>query len=412
MLSAHDPGPAVRVRDPRRSRASSRPPARSELTSSGLGNDLEDLAAQPEEGLPRCAGGRRLLADAAQIQSRRAQSSYGSIEVGGDRDDVVDGEHAVGVPAGEQLRLRRTGDARRQAVKVRRADPPQRPPDDPAAGAVPFQHHTDAPQRAAPVANLEAELLPPLWIVGGLSSSIVTAAIAPPIPPRPRSLPPGAAPARTLEQSGDEPDTAAQRPAANDRSGDLLLEPSDRRDGQHDRERRPALDPARPARVAVGPAVDGRRRRVALASLLLLAGSTADRFGRRRTFQVGLLPVRPSGSLLCSLAPTLGWLIAARMIQAVGGSMLNPVAMSIITNVFTDPRERARRDRRLGGRGRCQPCARASRRRRRSPRRSAGARSSGSTSRSAWRRSSLRPSSSPNRVPPAPAALTRSARCW
>jgi EmrB/QacA subfamily drug resistance transporter len=79
---------------------------------------------------------------------------------------------------------------------------------------------------------------------------------------------------------------------------------------------------------------------VVIASLLLLAGSTADRFGRRRTFQAGLT-VFILGSLLCSVAPTLGWLIAARMIQAVGGSMLNPVAMSIITNVFTEPRERA-----------------------------------------------------------------------
>jgi EmrB/QacA subfamily drug resistance transporter len=80
---------------------------------------------------------------------------------------------------------------------------------------------------------------------------------------------------------------------------------------------------------------------IVLASLLLLSGSTADRLGRRRTFQTGLL-LFVAGSLLCSLAPTLGWLIAARMLQAVGGSMLNPVAMSIITNVFTEPRERAR----------------------------------------------------------------------
>jgi EmrB/QacA subfamily drug resistance transporter len=80
---------------------------------------------------------------------------------------------------------------------------------------------------------------------------------------------------------------------------------------------------------------------IVLASLLLLSGSTADRLGRRRTFQVGLL-VFVAGSLLCSLAPSLGWLIAARALQAVGGSMLNPVAMSIITNVFTKPRERAR----------------------------------------------------------------------
>jgi EmrB/QacA subfamily drug resistance transporter len=80
---------------------------------------------------------------------------------------------------------------------------------------------------------------------------------------------------------------------------------------------------------------------IVIASLLLLSGSTADRLGRKRTFQVGLL-LFVAGSLLCSLAPTLGWLIAARALQGVGGSMLNPVAMSIITNVFTDPRERAR----------------------------------------------------------------------
>ncbi|MEV6973343.1 MFS transporter [Kitasatospora sp. NPDC093806] len=78
-----------------------------------------------------------------------------------------------------------------------------------------------------------------------------------------------------------------------------------------------------------------------LASLLMLFGSLADRFGRRRVFQTGLL-VFVLGSLLCSLAPTLEWLVVFRAVQAVGGSMLNPVAMSIITNTFTEPRERAR----------------------------------------------------------------------
>jgi len=77
-----------------------------------------------------------------------------------------------------------------------------------------------------------------------------------------------------------------------------------------------------------------------LASLLLFSGSTADRIGRRRTFQTGLA-VFSIGSLACSLAPGTGWLIGFRMLQAVGGSMLNPVAMSIITNTFTDKRERA-----------------------------------------------------------------------
>ncbi|KUN91659.1 MFS transporter [Streptomyces caeruleatus] len=78
-----------------------------------------------------------------------------------------------------------------------------------------------------------------------------------------------------------------------------------------------------------------------LASLLMLAGSTADRVGRKRVFMAGLV-LFTIGSALCSLAPNLDSLIAFRMVQAVGGSMLNPVAMSIITNTFVDPRERAR----------------------------------------------------------------------
>ncbi|GAA2874829.1 MFS transporter [Streptomyces mexicanus] len=78
-----------------------------------------------------------------------------------------------------------------------------------------------------------------------------------------------------------------------------------------------------------------------LAALLMLSGSTADRIGRKRVFMTGLV-VFGLGSLLCSLAPSLELLVVFRMVQAVGGSMLNPVAMSIITNTFTDPRERAR----------------------------------------------------------------------
>ena len=78
-----------------------------------------------------------------------------------------------------------------------------------------------------------------------------------------------------------------------------------------------------------------------LASFLILAGSTADRVGRRRIFQIGLAAFG-LGSLLCSLAPGTGWLIAARTLQAAGGTMLNPVAMSIIANTFPDPAERAR----------------------------------------------------------------------
>jgi EmrB/QacA subfamily drug resistance transporter len=79
---------------------------------------------------------------------------------------------------------------------------------------------------------------------------------------------------------------------------------------------------------------------VVMASLLMFSGSMADRLGRKRTFILGL-SVFSAASLLCSLAPTIEFLVAFRVLQAVGGSMMNPVAMSIITNTFTDPRERA-----------------------------------------------------------------------
>ena len=78
-----------------------------------------------------------------------------------------------------------------------------------------------------------------------------------------------------------------------------------------------------------------------LASLLMASGSTADRFGRRRVFQIGLV-LFTLGSLLCSLATSVGALVLFRSLQALGGSMLNPVALSIISNTFTEPRARAR----------------------------------------------------------------------
>jgi EmrB/QacA subfamily drug resistance transporter len=78
-----------------------------------------------------------------------------------------------------------------------------------------------------------------------------------------------------------------------------------------------------------------------LASLLMLSGSTSDRLGRRRTFQIGLV-LFTIGSALCSVAPNVTLLVVFRMVQAIGGSMLNPVAMSIITATFSDPKQRAR----------------------------------------------------------------------
>jgi EmrB/QacA subfamily drug resistance transporter len=78
-----------------------------------------------------------------------------------------------------------------------------------------------------------------------------------------------------------------------------------------------------------------------VASLLMLSGSMSDRFGRRRVFQIGLL-LFIAGSLLCSLAHTMGQLIAFRALQGLGASMLNPVALSIIANAFPSPKDRAR----------------------------------------------------------------------
>ena len=78
-----------------------------------------------------------------------------------------------------------------------------------------------------------------------------------------------------------------------------------------------------------------------LGSLLMASGSMADRFGRRRVFQIGLV-LFTLGSLLCSLAPNIGLLVAFRCLQALGGSMLNPVALSIVSNTFTERRARAR----------------------------------------------------------------------
>src|SRR3984957_13182087 len=80
---------------------------------------------------------------------------------------------------------------------------------------------------------------------------------------------------------------------------------------------------------------------IVVASLLMFSGAAADRIGRRTIFQVGL-SLFTLGSGVCSLAPSLTCLIAFRVLQGVGGSMLNPAALGIITNVFSAPKDRAK----------------------------------------------------------------------
>ena len=72
---------------------------------------------------------------------------------------------------------------------------------------------------------------------------------------------------------------------------------------------------------------------VTLAALLLLGGGLGDRYGRRRVFVIGLAAFS-TASVLCGLAPTPGWLIAARAIQGAGGALLAPGSMAIIAATF------------------------------------------------------------------------------
>lgn len=72
---------------------------------------------------------------------------------------------------------------------------------------------------------------------------------------------------------------------------------------------------------------------LSLASLILLSGALADRFGRKLIFQVGIAWFAIA-SLMCSLAPTLEVLIAARVLQGVGGALLTPGSLAIIQVSF------------------------------------------------------------------------------
>src|SRR4051812_14382492 len=74
---------------------------------------------------------------------------------------------------------------------------------------------------------------------------------------------------------------------------------------------------------------------------LLLGGKLADRLGRRRIFVVGAL-LFAVASLLGGLAGSLGLLIGARLLQGLGGALMAPSALSMLTVVFAEGRERNR----------------------------------------------------------------------
>ena len=77
-----------------------------------------------------------------------------------------------------------------------------------------------------------------------------------------------------------------------------------------------------------------------LASLILLGGSLGDRYGRRRVFILGIL-LFTAASALCAAAPSSGLLVAARMLQGIGGALLTPGSLALLEASFR-PADRAR----------------------------------------------------------------------
>jgi EmrB/QacA subfamily drug resistance transporter len=77
------------------------------------------------------------------------------------------------------------------------------------------------------------------------------------------------------------------------------------------------------------------------AGFLMLGGRAADLFGRRRVFTMGLA-LFTGASLLGGLAQGGAWLVTARAIQGLGGAILAPTSLTILTSTFTDVAERRR----------------------------------------------------------------------
>lgn len=72
---------------------------------------------------------------------------------------------------------------------------------------------------------------------------------------------------------------------------------------------------------------------VTVAALLLLSGALADRFGRRRTLAAGLL-VMFVASILCAVAPSVGTLIAARVVQGAGAALVVPSSLALLNGTL------------------------------------------------------------------------------
>ncbi len=80
---------------------------------------------------------------------------------------------------------------------------------------------------------------------------------------------------------------------------------------------------------------------IVFAGLLLTAGSIGDRFGRRHALLAGLATFL-AGSVVAATAGSTAALITGRCVMGVGGALIMPTTLSILVNVFGDPRERAK----------------------------------------------------------------------
>ncbi|HEV7364678.1 MAG TPA: MFS transporter [Gemmatimonadales bacterium] len=76
---------------------------------------------------------------------------------------------------------------------------------------------------------------------------------------------------------------------------------------------------------------------LSLASLLLLGGALADRLGRRRIFALGV-SLFALASIGCAVAPNIRWLIAARAVQGLGGALLVPISLALLSACFPPER--------------------------------------------------------------------------
>lgn len=79
---------------------------------------------------------------------------------------------------------------------------------------------------------------------------------------------------------------------------------------------------------------------ITFAAALLTAGRMADRIGRRRIFFTGIA-VFTFGSALCGVAPSTGFLIAARVVQAIGGALVLPTSLALVLPEFPVERRSA-----------------------------------------------------------------------